>query len=260
MTVIAGAPASLSIGRVLAGTFAAMGRNWAWMLAWAACFSFLPHFVSNWLLGQTALASVRGTNYVAAVLVPISFGLVISVFPESVLGALVSRRIAAGVSGRWPDRPLWNLTTMVHLVTAMLITAIGVYVGFVFLVIPGLWLNVVWGVVGPVVVLEGKDALASIRRSAELTTGRRGKIFVILLIVILMQVAMSVTSFLFQRAFGVTGSPAQVQAFWPIRYAVTSAVSMLYALLNWSSAAILYLELRQLKDGGGAEVMAAVFD
>jgi hypothetical protein len=56
---------------------------------------------------------------------------------------------------------------------------IGIAVGFVLLIIPGIILALMWALTIPVAVLEDKGLRDSVNRSAELTKGHRGRIFVI---------------------------------------------------------------------------------
>ncbi len=56
---------------------------------------------------------------------------------------------------------------------------IGIGMGFVLFVIPGIVLTLMWALTVPVAVLEEKGLRDSVSRSAELTKGQRGRIFVI---------------------------------------------------------------------------------
>lgn len=54
-----------------------------------------------------------------------------------------------------------------------------ILIGFIFLILPGIYLAVVWSLTIPVAVLEGRNLSESLERSSELTRGHRGRIFVV---------------------------------------------------------------------------------
>jgi hypothetical protein len=56
---------------------------------------------------------------------------------------------------------------------------IGIGVGFALLIVPGIILLLMWAVTIPVAVIEDKGLRDSVSRSAELTKGHRGRVFVI---------------------------------------------------------------------------------
>ncbi|HWD10341.1 MAG TPA: hypothetical protein VG366_00745 [Solirubrobacteraceae bacterium] len=60
--------------------------------------------------------------------------------------------------------------------------ALGVLVGFVLLVLPGLILLTVWSVAAPVVVLERPPGLQALRRSRELVRGHGWQVFGVILL------------------------------------------------------------------------------
>ncbi|WP_438801690.1 hypothetical protein, partial [Enterobacter hormaechei] len=64
-----------------------------------------------------------------------------------------------------------------------LIAGIGVGIGLLLLIVPGVILWLVWAVVTPAYVQEKVGILEAFGRSAELTKGARGGIFLTMLIV-----------------------------------------------------------------------------
>jgi glycerophosphoryl diester phosphodiesterase family protein len=72
------------------------------------------------------------------------------------------------------------------LIVAGILAALGIMVGLVLLIVPGLYLLVRWSVVGPVIVLERLDAGASFSRSANLVRGHGWRIFWLLVVVALL--------------------------------------------------------------------------
>ncbi len=71
----------------------------------------------------------------------------------------------------------------------MIGVGIGVGIGFVLLIVPGIILWLMWALTIPVAVLEDKGLRDATSRSAELTKGNRGRIFMIyFLFIVLMYI------------------------------------------------------------------------
>jgi hypothetical protein len=77
----------------------------------------------------------------------------------------------AGIKGR-----------ILYLALIMIGYGIGVGIGFVLLIVPGVILGLMWALTIPVAVLEDTGLRDSVNRSAELTKGSRGRVFVIYLL------------------------------------------------------------------------------
>jgi hypothetical protein len=117
------------------------------------------------------------------------FGLVASLAflagPELVQGALIA--IVKNVhDGQRPERT-WRLFTgawsrIVSLIGASFIYVIGVVIGLVLLVVPGLIVLARWSLMPAVVMLEGKSAWESRERSSALVRGQGRSVFMCLLL------------------------------------------------------------------------------
>jgi hypothetical protein len=110
---------------------------------------------------------------------------------------------------------------------------LGLALGFVLLIIPGLILMVIWAVVAPVTVIERPGVFAAFGRSRELVRGNGWNVFAVILVVFLAVVAISVAAGL---AASSLGSAAQALVQW----AVNAALAPVTAL----SASVLYFALR----------------
>ena len=84
----------------------------------------------------------------------------------------------AGIKGR-----------ILYLALIMIGVGIGVSIGFVLLIVPGIILALMWALTIPVAVLEDKGLRDATARSAELTKGNRGRIFMVyFLFIVLMYI------------------------------------------------------------------------
>jgi len=81
----------------------------------------------------------------------------------------------AGIKGR-----------IFYLALIMIGYGIGVGIGFVLLIVPGIILGLMWALTIPVAVLEDTGLRDSVNRSAELTKGSRGRVFVIYILFAIM--------------------------------------------------------------------------
>src|SRR5262249_47729501 len=88
------------------------------------------------------------------------------------------------------------------LIGAGLLAGLGIAVGFVLLIVPGLILLTWWCLIAPVIVLEGKHVGESFGRSRELVRGHAWTVFGIIIIVVL---ASAIASGLIQAIFSFLG-------------------------------------------------------
>ena len=109
---------------------------------------------------------------------------------------------------------------------------IGVGIGFVFLIVPGLILLVLWSVVAPVTVLERPGVFAAFGRSRQLVHGNGWNVFAVIVVVFLSVLVVSVGVGLLAGSLGSVG-----RAF--VQWALDSALAPITAL----SASVFYFAL-----------------
>jgi hypothetical protein len=90
---------------------------------------------------------------------------------------------------------------------ASILAAIGIWIGLILVIVPGLFLITIWAVIVPVIVIERSGALASFGRSRELVRGRGWHVFgtIVLVYVILIVVGL-VLALIFSALPHVLGS------------------------------------------------------
>jgi hypothetical protein len=119
------------------------------------------------------------------------------------------------------------------LVGVSILFGLGVALGFALLIIPGLYLLVMWSVVAPVTVLERPGVFAAFGRSRELVRGNGWNVFGVIVIVFVIVLIISIAAGLAASGLGSVG-----RAF--VQWAVNSAVAPATAL----SASVIYFALR----------------
>jgi hypothetical protein len=102
-----------------------------------------------------------------------------------VQGALVE--LVRDVRDGRQDRTIGETYTTVRprlpaLIAAGILAAIGIGIGFILLIIPGLFLLTIWSMLVPVIVIEGRSAGESFSRSREVVRGNGWSVFGLILI------------------------------------------------------------------------------
>jgi hypothetical protein len=120
-----------------------------------------------------------------------------------------------------------------QLIIVGLVAAVGIVIGFVLVIVPGLVLLTLWSVAAPVVVLERPPGLRALGRSRELVRGNGWQVFAV--IVLLYVVVVGASSAL-QVAAESAGTAAGI--------VVRVVVGVLTAPLSALAASVLYFDLR----------------
>jgi hypothetical protein len=131
------------------------------------------------------------------------------------------------------------------LIIAGVLAGLGIAVGLVLLIVPGLILLTWWCLIVPVIVLEGKQVGESFSRSRELVRGHAWTVFAV---VVITAILTAIASGIIQSIFSFLGSFLR---YW-IGGAIASAVVGPFFAV---ALTLMYLKLREL--GVGADALAA---
>jgi hypothetical protein len=149
-----------------------------------------------------------------------------------------------------------GLSRMVPVMGVALLQAILVGVGLLLCLIPGVIAAVALAVSVPASVEERPGVVASLRRSAELTDGRRFTVFTILFTLGTIGLVLS--------AIGAVANGASAEAIMAGRSGGVGLVSTLTSLattaLQATAAAVMYYRLRGIQEGVELASMRSVFD
>ena len=189
------------------------------------------------LLG-TALV-LYGLQFVVYLLIPGSgIALAILFWALSILYQGIVVELVQDVQDGRRDHSIGDLIRSVEpvfwpLAAVSILFGIGLGIGFILLIIPGLILMVIWAVVAPVTVLERPGVFAAFGRSRELVRGNGWNVFAVIVLVFL---AVAVIGIAAGLATGSLGSVGRALVQW----AVNAALAPITAL----SASVLYFALR----------------
>jgi hypothetical protein len=240
---------SLDIGEVLGDTFAVIGRTFVVLANLAVLFIAIP----------------AALNIAGVALVPISpiFGLLSFIgLLALVVGELIAFAAIFLVAMADLHQTPVHIEGLIKTATGrfwpmlglFLLLIIGVAIGLILLIVPGIILALAWSVAMPVLVLENRGVFDSFKRSAELTRGKRWSIFLVFFVVWLVTFVIELAIMALFGGFQgfISRQPSLVST-------VISQLSLVvtvpfYAVLTTA----LFNQLRG-KAGYGAEAVAEVF-
>jgi hypothetical protein len=171
----AATPQSIDPGSVISSAFA-IYKDQAAVLLGSAAVVFLISGVLAFLLG-----------WVGAII-----GFVASLFYQGMVVELV-RDVQDGRRDSTIGELFSSVAPVVlPLLAVSILAAIGIAVGFVLIIIPGLFLMTIWSVVIPVVVIERPGIFSSFGRSQALVKGYGWQVFGVIVVVILLAILISI--------------------------------------------------------------------
>ena len=258
----------LDIGRVLSLGFRVFTPDGWPALALAAIFVGLPQMVSvlvtrPMVLERTRqLAGAGPANPFAAfeammapsIIIGAIIGfLLMMVYYVAATIFLVSRFEGAPVSigeavARDPARVLPAFF-------AILLSAIGIGLGWVVFIIPGIVLSLNWILIVPVISCENAGFFGSFARSRSLAIGSRGRMLLLLLLMIVVMILLSLPGMLLSGA--IVGHPGSAPGVFTVVWQIVFGIAI--AAFQSSLLAALYAELRRIRDGMTAPGLADVF-
>ncbi|RST30623.1 hypothetical protein HMF7854_07075 [Sphingomonas ginkgonis] len=249
----------VSIGRVFSRAFGFIGRNPALALVTAFLFSALPVGLGQLLnFGAIQPGLSRPMAAGLGTLQLLSF-LLIAVF-NALSQATMTRALVVEHEGRGPslgESLSAGLRYALPVVGFTILWYIGIFLGTLLLIVPGLILLTMWAVAVSALVEERTGVIGAFGRSRELTKGSRWKVFGLLAaILVVFYLSLALVGF----AARLTGSPGQFTQRLPLLMFVWSVVSTGIFNLLWSTIQpSLFIELRDAREGGGAGELHQVF-
>lgn len=206
------------------------------------------------------MTDTQGSEFTLQTWGVIALGLVLTTTVTTLPQAFLTRPVIAEAEGRrvtMGESLRLGAALALPILLLGFIYAIAVITGLALLIIPGVILMLIWPVSAPALVEERGSIVNAFRRSRYLTRGARWKIVALLLIfyavLIVMQAGTEAISGEWDRALLAT-------AYSHPFYLALTAISETLFIAFWCSAfAALYLELRNWKEGPGAEKLERIF-
>lgn len=241
--------AEFSISNVFTNTFGVIGRNPALFLGLSLIIVGAPQLVIGLLMTPAASDPLALFSSTAAIFSSM-IGYVIFLFLSIVLQASLVVASANDLAGK----PV-NFGTCVSRAVAKLFpliglgicVAVGVGIGFVFLIVPGVILYLMWMVAVPAMMVENLGVFEALGRSSALTKGSRLKLLGLIVVFFIFSIIIGIP-------FGL------VSAISPsITMVVSALVGALSAAVGAAGIAAVYIELRGSREGASSDDLAQVF-
>ncbi len=237
-------PYAFGIGRVISNSFAAVGGAPLVFLAGSFVLN-APSALMPLLLGGSPDAK-WGVFGGAGILGLLLWPFVQLALTRLALDTLAGRAADPGAAFALAGRRLLPGLGLV------LLSAIGLAVGFLLLFVPGIILLLTWFVVLPVMVGEGRGVFDCFTRSGELMRGMRWRLLLLLLIALLLWTLLAALG------QGVAAAIGGVNGLWPSAI-VRLVTGTLTGMLQVAGAAAVYHEVRTAKEGSGSHDLSDVF-
>jgi hypothetical protein len=120
-----------------------------------------------------------------------------------------------------------------QLILVGILAGIGEVIGFILIIIPGLFLLTIWSVAAPVVVLEHPGAMRALGRSRELVRGNGWQVFGVIVVLVIGVGVLTEVIYVLASAAGTA-----------VGLVVRVVLGILTAPISALAAAVLYFELR----------------
>lgn len=178
----------------------------------------------------------------ASIAFPIASGAATYAISERYLG----NGVTIGASLRQGLSRFWTLSV------AQITATIRVLIGFVLLIIPGILWTLSYSLIVPAILVEGQKAGPSLRRSSDLVKGQRGKVFLVLLAVNLLQVILAggiamISGLFFTTETGGSGI---------LNSAMNNLMSIFLTPFGIIATILLYYDMRIRKEGFDLEMLS----
>lgn len=252
--------AQFSIATVASQTFASIGRNFVTFFA-LALIATTPEGVFFWYFDRGADFQAGNaadvTTYIGTV-----FAIVIAMIGTNyLLQAAITQGTVSDLNGQRAS--LGNclaaaIRAFLPLILISVLATLGILLGMILLIVPGIILAVGWSVIVPVRVVERTGIVETLGRSWDLTSGHRWAIFGLMLIFAIGSIGFQALGSAVEGAMGVFGRP-EIAMPWPyLLYNI--ALSAVQSLVGAAGVGAVYYQLRVVKEGIGPEQLATVFE
>ena len=244
----------LGVGEIVDTTFTVYRRRFGPMFTIALVLVFIPFLVS--LVGGCSL-DAGGTTTCTSPIGWLGYYVgVIGTVVAGVAAVLVVAEAYADVPSDWRRATRIGVRRTIAIIAATIVAVVLIAIGFVLVIVPGIFLAVSLAVVWEALIIEGIGPMESIKRSWRLVAGERWRVFgagllVIIIAIIVFGILSAVIWFILSPVLGMSGGMAG--------YLVQQVSTLLSIPLTAALGTVIYLDLRVRKESlGTAELAAAL--
>ena len=240
---------SLSLARVISASVEAFRRGWQPLAVIAFCLSGPAALLMKYAtmgLQPGAIVPPNWALFLVATVISVAVGGFVN---SAMLHIILSDR--QGMRPTIGDALVTGARLMLPMVGVTTLFVLGVAVGAILFVVPGIIIFLMWSLASPALVAQGGGVFDVLRSSRRLTKGSRWKLLALWGVMIVPMLVLQMGS------ASVIGSDSET-ARWSAAV-VETAVSLLFGMVSACVIASAYLELRRLKDGVNVDQLAEVF-
>jgi len=222
----------IEVGKVLSETFSTYGANFGTLVGGALAIFVVAGILEGFMRDEGGIILSLVAALVSLIANALYTGFVVSLVQDVRDGRrdfTMGQLVSSASHAIWP------------LIGAGILAGIGIVIGFVLLIIPGLFLLTIWAVISPAIVVERTGVLGSFGRSHELVRGDGWPVFGAL-----------VVGFLITAVAGAIATAIGAGTSVAVLIILLIIVSVLTAPIPALIASILFFDL-----GGGNEAPAA---
>lgn len=235
------------IGRVISRTFGLFGAGIGRLtLAVLIVIQLLGVIFQFRILQGSSIALFENGLVVFALGVPLFLAFIAFYI---LFSAMVTRGAIHELIGRdvsWQDELSAATRKFLPLIGLAILQGLAIFVGFLFLVIPGIILAVIWCVTQQTLLVENRPVMDTFQRSRDLTRGYRWHIVGLYVVYVIGAIILGVILGIVQAVMGALAGTIAASVIAGITQGINASVALL-------GSAALYVELRQAKDGFGNE-------
>ncbi|PXW75095.1 hypothetical protein C7451_10764 [Blastomonas natatoria] len=246
---MASQPAEFSIANVFSNTFGVIVRNAALFLGLSLVIVGLPQLGMG-LFVSPGVADPATVFLSPALMLSSVAGYFVFLFLSIILQAsliVASANDLAGKPVNFGECVSRAIAKLLPLIGLGIVVAIGISIGLVMLIIPGVILYLMWMVAVPALMVENLSVAEALSRSAALTKGSRLKLLGLIIVFFIFSMIIAIP----------IGVISMISASLSV---VSSALlSTVSAAVGAAGIAAIYLELRGTKEGASSEELASVF-
>ncbi|WP_084420645.1 hypothetical protein [Henriciella litoralis] len=255
---------TLDIGAVIQDTFSVIGRKFSDLAILGLIFVAVPTIVIGMLAAQTIEPVVQSSGMIAFNFSPGLFvaNILIGLLPYMLQAAVIHVTVKAMGPGRSDVSGAISVALRYFLpvLIVSILLSIGISIGLLLLVIPGLILMTIWAVTVPALVVDDAGIFGSFGRSASLTEGNRWPIFGLFLLawvaVIVLGLILSALTF---GALSTGLTQSSLASFSIVGALIDGLMGAAFGIVGAVGSCVLYLHLREIEDGTSADAISDVF-
>lgn len=248
---------SYELSSVISRGFETVSSHFGLFMGLAIIFSGLPQFILQWwMLSNTAGAPQPSLFFTPAFWLTMTIGWVVAVVSGAILQVTLTRATVLHLSGEpvsFGACLAAGFSMILPIIGLSILMALGVGLGFLLLVVPGILLWLAWSVTVPVYVQEKVGVIEAFGRSAALTKGSRWGIFLTMLILLvaawLIMIPLGMIKTTTAAATGNIVLVAMVQGLF------SSFTTMVMVAIQAS----IYVELRDKREGVAPADLETIF-